>query len=112
MLKMALLRAGSSLAPRRVVAPAKFDRLPCIDKRELPTGGIFFTTAERPDEFHRPKRTREQEIDLARRHFEAVGMTLESVEGDVLIFRDEQGGVTRIDIGEEGRIDTWPSGGR
>jgi hypothetical protein len=152
----------------------KFEKLPCVEKRELPTGGIFFTTAGRPnewntpecqrrqrackeilgadaffdtqavrdalaalpplerpenvklsmlqpprrvpeypfrDEFHRPKRTREQEIDLARRHFEAVGMTLESVEGDVLIFRDEQGGVTRIDIGGEGRIDTWPSGG-
>jgi hypothetical protein len=33
----------------------RFDTLPCVDKQELPTGGIFFTTAPTPFDWSEPE---------------------------------------------------------
>lgn len=33
----------------------KFETLPCVEKRELPTGGIFFTTASTPFDWNEPE---------------------------------------------------------
>jgi hypothetical protein len=147
----------------------RFETLPCVEKRELPTGGIFFTTAPTPfqwdkaetramqrgvmehlgadaffdmqalraqmaaigelfpesfdprrlipphrvpefpfaDELVKPERTREEEIESVRRQLEYHGFTLESIDGDILLFRDEEGGVTKVNVGAK-TMDRWP----
>lgn len=147
----------------------KFETLPCVEKQELPTGGIFFTTAPTPFDWNKPEtramqrsvmdhlgadaffdmqslrtkmaaigepfpetfdprelipphrvpdfpfdevekreKSREQKIEEALRFFENQGFNLECIEGDVLLFRDSEGGVTKIDIGAVSKVEHWP----
>lgn len=55
----------------------------------------------------KPK-TREEEIEEARRYFEHHGFTFEGIEGDTLLFRDAKGGVTKVTIGAGGKVEHWP----
>jgi len=147
----------------------KFETLPCVEKQELPTGGIFFTTAPTPFDWDKPEtramqravmdhlgadaffdmqalrakmaeigepfpesfdplklipphrvpefpfaeemkmreKSREEMIEETRRYFEHHGFVFEGIEGDVLVFRDEEGGLMRINLAEK-RMDHWP----
>jgi len=147
----------------------KFETLPCVEKRELPSGGIFFTTAPTPfgwnepearamqravmdhlgadaffdmqalrakmsaidepvpedfdarnlvpphrvpefpfaDEMKVREKSREEKIEEARRYFEHHGFAFEGIEGDEIVFRDDEGGLMRINLTEK-RINHWP----
>lgn len=148
----------------------KFETLPCIDKQELPTGGIFFTTAPTPFDWDKPEtramqravmdhlgadtffdvqalrikmaaigepftesfdprelipacrvpefpfadgmekreKSREEKIEEARRYFEKHNFNFESIEGNTLVFRDVEGGITKVDVGVQGTVEHWP----
>ncbi len=60
------------------------------------------------DELRPRPKTREKEIEEARRYFEHHGFTFEDIEGDTLRFRDAKGGVTKVTIGAGGKVEYWP----
>lgn len=43
----------------------RFETLPCVEKRELPTGGVFFTTAPTPWDWNKPESRRLQRQVMA-----------------------------------------------
>jgi len=59
------------------------------------------------DELQPKPKTREEEIEEARRFFEHYGFTFEDIKGDTLLFRDAKGRVTKVTIGAGGRVAHW-----
>lgn len=60
------------------------------------------------EELQPKPKSREEEIEEARRYFEHYGFTFEGLEGDTLVFRDAKGGITKVTIGEGGKVEHWP----
>ena len=146
----------------------KIETLPCVDKRILSTGGVFFTTSSHPSQWEldtsielqqsiknhlnpeaffdlasikaqlalvspipeeilpaqlqpprhlpgfpfeiQPVRTisKDEEITLMQARFESEGFTLEKIDGNTMVFRDETGGMTKVTVGKNRKIENFP----
>jgi hypothetical protein len=80
--------------------PEGFDPHSLIPRHRVPE----FPFAE---EMAVPEKSQEEKIEEARRYFEHHGFVLVGTEGGELIFRDSEGGITRINVSEK-RMGHWP----